>query len=205
MNGSMTAARLRLILIVVIFLVIAAVAGGFLFAHRSLTGYAAQISQLNADADSGDQNIATLRTLENRLDMERATIESARSVVADNATFAERVVSDITRIAAQSGVTITSLEYVDSGTPSSGSSAAPAPTPTTPSAPGQATTTAPTGINKKSISVAVESPIDYTKLMTFIRNIEANRLKLQISTVSLTKEDGNKVGTQSFSIGAYVR
>ena len=92
MNGSMTAARLRLILIVVIFLVIAAVAGGFLFAHRSLTGYAAQISQLNADADSGDQNIATLRTLENRLDMEEATIESARSVVADNATFAERVV-----------------------------------------------------------------------------------------------------------------
>lgn len=204
MSGGMTAKRLRLTLIIAMFLIIAALAGGFVFAQKNLKGYASQISQLNADANSGDQSISTLKQIETRLDQEQGTMEAARSVIADNATFAEQVVSDVTRIAAQSGVTITSLEYVDSSaTGTAGTPATTAPVAAVPTQPG--VSAAPAGVTNKSISVTIESPLEYAKLMNFIRNIESNRLKLQIATVTMTKEQGGKVGTQTFSIGAYVR
>lgn len=212
MKTTLTAQSLRAILAVCIVVVIIAVAGGFFLAHRSLTGYATAISQLNADAETGDQSIATLNQVETRLDSEQATIEAARSVVGESATFADTIFTDINRIAAESGVSITSFEFVNStntGAASGGAqTTAPAPTTATPTAPGAATpttTAAPSGVTQKSISVTIDSPINYDRLMNFLKRIETNDLKLQIASVTLTKDEGNTVGTQSFSIGAYVR
>lgn len=216
MNSAMNARRLRTILIIVMLLIIAAVAGGFIYAQKSLTGYAQEISQLNANADTGDQSIATLKNVENRLKDEKDTIEAAHSVVADNSTFAERVVSDVTRAAAEAKVAIKTVEFVD--TPATGSTAptaAPMATPpaaatTNPlsadrSTAGATATPAAPSISQKSISIAIESPVKYTNLMDFIRRVESNEIKLQIASVNLTKGENGTVTTQTFSIGAYVR
>ena len=216
MNSAMNARRLRTILIIVMLLIISAVAGGFVYAQKSLTGYAQEISQLNANADTGDQSIATLKNVENRLKDEKDTIEAAHSIVADSATFAERVVSDVTRAAAEANVAVKTVEFVD--TPATGS-ATPTTTPTT-TAPVAATTNplavdrsttgnssapAAPAISQKSISIAIESPVKYSNLMDFIRRIESNEIKLQIASVNLTKGENGTVTTQTFSIGAYVR
>lgn len=206
MNGQMTAKRLRIVLIAAMIVVILAVGGGFFFAHKSLLGYAKTISQLNADADTGDQSIATLRSLEEKLDSEQDSIDAAKSVISDSSSFATTVYQDINRIAGESGVTIASFEFVNSSsttTPAAGQAAPTTPaTTTTPAAPAATT---PSGVSQKAVTVTLASPVSYDKLMTFISKIEANDLKLQIASVKLTKEAGGNVGTQTFSIGAYVR
>ena len=209
MKSQMTAKRLRVVLMVAMLLVIVAVGGGFYFAHKSLLGYAKAISQLNADADTGDQSIATLRSLEEKLDSEKQTIDIAQSVVSDSSSFATTVYQDINRIASESGVSIASFEFVNSDTSTSAPATTPQVAPTSP-APAAAQSTpstgaAPSGVSQKSVTVTLASPVSYEKLMTFISKIEANELKLQIAKVNLTKEAGGNVGTQTFSIGAYVR
>lgn len=213
MNSQLTARKLRMLLFAVMILVIAATVGGFIFAHKNLVGYATTISQLNANADSGDQSIATLRELEKRLESEQDTKQAAREVVADSQSFADRVVGDVTKIAAESGVTLSSFEFVN--TPAAGAtapSATPgAAAPIAPTTPGATPATSPTatavpsGVSQKSISVTLGSPLTYDQLLAFIRRVESNDLKLQISAVNITKSADGTVGTQTFSIGAYVR
>jgi hypothetical protein len=201
MNGAMTAKKLRLTLLVVMALVIAAVAGGFLFVERNLRDYATSISRLNADAQSGDQNIQTFKNLEKRLSEEQSTIAAARSIVADNTTYTKQVIDDISRIAAESGVVVTSLEF-----PKDAASAATPAAPTT-ATPGQTTTTtpAPAGVTKKTITVSVQSPLKYSNLLSFIQKIETNDLKMQLTSVTLAKEKDDAVTTQTFNIEVYVR
>ncbi len=202
MKNGMTAKKLRALLIVLMLLSIIATVGGFLFFQNQLTGYATAISKLNADADSGDQSIQTLRTIESRLSTEQDTITKAKSVVANNATFAEEVVRDISAIAAKSGVTITNFEFNDTA-------AATTTTPTAPAAAGSASaaaaTTIPSGVTKKVMTISIDSPLPYTNLMNFLKNIEGNDLKIQVPSVSITKGEGNLVDTQTFSIEVYVR
>lgn len=211
MKDKLTAKSLRLILSAAMVVVVAAVLGGFFFAHQSLTGYAKAISQLNADAQTGDQSIATLNQIETRLNSEQATIQAARSVVGSSASFADTVFSDVNRIAASSGVTITSFEFINSSTSSTPTAATTAPAATASGATGTASTPtatsggAPAGVTQKSISVTIDSPVRYDRLMDFIKKIETNGLKLQIANISLTKDKDGMVGTQAFSIGAYVR
>lgn len=202
MTGSMTASRLRAVLLVSVVLIIVAITGGFLYAQRNLSGYATQISTMNANAQSGDANIQTLRGLQSRLEQERLTIASARSIVADSATFSDQAVSDITRIAAESKVNITGFEFIESA--SNGATTPATPT-TTPGAGAQPSPAATGSVTKKVVSVTLESPLPYAKLMDFIRRIETNDLKMQFAGVNMAKEQGSNVTTQTFSIEVYVR
>ncbi len=205
MKGGMNASRLRNILAVSVVVLIVTIAGGFLFAQRNLNAYATQISTMNADAKSGDTNIQTLLNVQKRLEQEQSTIANARSVVADSATFSDLVVNDISRIASESGVSITGFEFVESAT--AGTVTTPTTAPATPGAPGAAApvATVPGGVSKRVVSVSLESPLRYASLMEFIRKIETNDLKMQFASVSMTKDDGDKVATQTFSIEVYVR
>ncbi len=205
MKSSMTATRLRLILSVVMILIVVAASAGFWFAQRSLREYASAISALNADASSGDQNLQTLNGLQARLDAERTAVDSAHALVADQATYADQVIADVTRIAAQAGVRITSFEFVEDV---AAAPTAPAGTTTAPPATGTPTPTssvAPAGVVKKTVSVSIESPLTYSALMKFLSGIETNPLKMQIPSVTMTKGEGNDVSTQQFSIEVYVR
>lgn len=203
MKGGMNASRLRSILAVTVIVIAIGIAGGFWFAHRNLNAYATQISTMNADAKSGDTNIQTLLNVQKRLEQEQTTIANARSIVADSATFSDLVVNDISRIANESGVSITGFEFVESAGTGTAAPATVAP----PATPGASAPTAaiPGGVSKRVVSVSLESPLRYASLMEFIRKIETNDLKMQFASVSMTKDEGANVATQTFSIEVYVR
>lgn len=203
MNRAMTAKRLRTILLIAIVFTLAAIIGGFIFVQQNMHNYATQISKLNADANSGDQNIATLRGLEATMKDKQAAMQSARSLVADSSSYADTAINDISRIAAKSGVTISSFEFADVDAATTGTPAAAAPATTAP--PATATAPTPPGVIQKTITVAVDSPLKYSSLMDFLRGIETNPLKLQIDTVTMAKDQGDKVSTQTFSIKVNVR
>ncbi len=202
MKNGMTARRLRIVLFIIMIAIVAAAASGFLYVKSGLEHYAATISQLNADAASGDSNIQTLRGLKSKLEQEQEVIKKTQSVVANSADFADKVIGNISNIAAQTGVTITGVEFTDS----SGSAA-----PTT-SAPPQATGTSTTpatastpGVTKRTVSVSIKTPLEYSTLMQFLGALESNDLKMQPTSLTLSKDQGSQVGTQSLLIEVYVK
>lgn len=206
MKNGMTAKKLRVVLVIVMLLSAGATIGGFLYIQHSLSGYAQAISKLNADAASGDESIQILRKLEARLSSEQSTIDKAKSVVTDNATFTDKAIDDISDIAARSGVRIVSYEFSSTTpavAPAPAGAAAQTPATTAPTTP--AATPIPGGVTKRTVTVAIETPLDYTNLMNFIKNIETNELKMQIPNITMSKATGNQVATQTFLIEVYVR
>lgn len=199
-----TARKLR-ILLSMIMLLIATVAGsGFFFVQKQLRDYATSITSLNADAQSGDESIRTLKELKTKLDKEEPTIELARSLAADSSTYNDRVINDLSRIASQSGMSITSFTFSASGT-----STTTQPSPTAGSQTGQAnvmpSTGSTNGITQKTIAINTQNPVSYTSVMTFLQLVETNPLKMHVDSVSMTKGTGNSVTTNAFTIQVYVR
>lgn len=201
MKKGMTARKLRIVLFIVMFAIFGLAAGGFMYAKSGLDSYATSISKLNADAESGDSNIQTLRKLKTTLEQERSTIEQARSVVASSTDYADKVISNISSIASESGVTITSIEFSDAaGSATAGTTSPPQGTGTT--APAGST---PAGLTKRSVLVSIKTPLEYTTLMKFIGAIESNTLKMQLTNLNLTADSGGQVNTQALTIEVYVR
>lgn len=210
MKNNLTAAGMRLILIGTLVLLFGAAAGGFWYMHRNLQAYAAEISNLNTEAKSGESNIKILEGLGNSLKERQEIIEDARSLIASNNDFPDRAVSDLLRIGSESRVNIASIEYTDlSSTGASAGTTAPAaaaPTSPTPGAPPQASSeTAIPGVTKKTLAVVLQSPLPYQNLLQFIERVESNELKMQISSVSIAKGQGDNVTIQPLTVGVYVR
>ena len=203
MKKGLTARKLRIVLIISMLLIAAAATAGFMYAKAGLDDYAQAISRLNADAQSGNTNILTLKKLQTRLDSEQAVINDARNIVASSSNYTDTVIDNISSIARNSGVSVSSISFLDDST--TAAAAAPTATPGTPATPG--TTTAPTasGVTKKTVSVTIGSPLSYDALITFLKNLESNDLKMQPTSVSMTKDKGNLVSTQPFTIEVYVR
>lgn len=207
MKSTMTAKRLRAVLLAGMLAIIVLAVAGFVFAQNSLNNYALEISKQNADAQTGDQNIQTLRKLETVLTERQSIVQKANSIVAENSTYADRAISDITRIAAQSGVSLGGFEFIGDAAATGAATGAPT-APATPVAGAPVTaapTTAPAGVSKKSISVTLGTPLKYSSLMKFIDGIENNSLRMQIKSVSMTKDQDDMVGTQPFVIEVYVQ
>ena len=200
-RSTVTARSLRVILAVTIVLILAASIAGFYFAQKELRSYSATISELNANAKSGDNNITAYRRLTEELAKNQASASKAKSIVAQSKEFKyqDQIVTDLSAIAAKSKVTI--LSYSFGATTAAAGTATPAPAPST-TAP---VTTPASGLNTKSVSITINSPLEYTNLMAFIREIESNPLKMQIGSVSLTKGTGTTVASQGFTIEVYVQ
>jgi hypothetical protein len=211
MRGSLTASKLRTILMISIVAVIVAVSAGFYFFQKQLKAYATEISVLNADAKAGSDDLQALQSLQNTLEEEQGAIEKARSIVAESQKyqFQDQIVNDISNIASDNGVVVTQFNFAGGqesadGTTAPATSGAAAATPAADTQTPDAKPT-PSSLKTESVSVSIESPLPYNRLMNFIRAIEQNSLKMQIASVSLTKEEGSNVTTQSFNLEVYVR
>ncbi len=203
MKNGLTAQRLRVVLIIGMVIITVAATAGFMYAKAGLDAYALAISSLNADAQSGNTNILTLKNLQTRLDNEQDLVNETRGIVGSSAGYTDTVINNISSIARNSGVSVTSINFVDDAETGAATTA---PTTATPAAPG--TTPAPvatSGVTKKIVSVTLANPLSYDALMSFLKNLESNELKMQPTNVSMTKDKGSLVTTQPFTLEVYVR
>ncbi|HRJ06097.1 MAG TPA: hypothetical protein PK096_00815 [Candidatus Saccharibacteria bacterium] len=193
-SAGLNARKLRLLLLLsMIFIMVVAVVG-FYFMQRQLHSYADSISHLNADAASGDQNLTTLRALQTQLDEKAGIISKTKAIVAESKQYVyqDQIIEDLTRIGQESGVTVTGFTFTSPAAADG----------TTPTA------TAPTAVStlkSQKVTVSIASPLNYDNLMKFIKKIELNSMKMQISSVSITREKGSNVSSDSFTIEVYVR
>lgn len=210
MKLTLNAKILRIILFVSMVLIVAGAAAGFIFARKELQAFATSISQLEADAASVDSNVETLKQLETTVKENGDIKAKAEAIAVPASQYPVAVIANITEIANQAGVSLTSINYGDgagntaSGTPQTtpttdGTSAVPGSTP----APAAGAT--PSGVTKKTVNVTTESPVNYDALMKFIKGIETDDMFMHITKISLTKGIDNSVNTQPFTVEVYVR
>ncbi|MDN5275002.1 MAG: exported protein of unknown function [Candidatus Saccharibacteria bacterium] len=193
--GALTATRLRIILAVSLLLIEVL---GSLFvtnADRILKSYAAEVSQVRADANASQNNVQTLRKIQQELLANKDAIARTNGIVADSQSYQyqDQIITDLNDYAKRANITLTNLDFL-----------ATAPSGTTTPAP-TGGTTAVAGVKTTSVSVTIKNPVEYDRLLRFIKSIEENLTKMQISSIGLAKDSGGGVTSQVLTIEVYIR
>jgi hypothetical protein len=193
----LTATQLRIILSISLFAILAMTVTLAFFAYGGLRGTAIDVSHAGADADASQTNLQILQQIQQKLAEEKDVIERANSIVADSKSYQyqDQILTDLKDYASKAGITITNIDFAASATAATPGSAPPA-----------TTAPAPTGVKTTSVSVTLKNPIDYVSLLRFIKSIEQNLTKMQISKISLAKgTTGSDVSSEALTIEVYIR
>ena len=205
--SSLTAQKLRLILIASISLLLIIGAGMFLYTRDILAGYATDVKKVSNAAEASAQDLAALSTLKTKLSEDRETVERTRNLVADSQSFAyqDQIIKDITTLANKANVPIAGFQFNGEGAASAGAAATTPP----PSAGASATAATPqvTGLKTVSVSINLGSPIKYNDIMQFVGMIEQNLTKMQLTGISMNRDTNaaDGVSVSALTVEVYVR
>jgi hypothetical protein len=202
-----TPATLRLILSIGLALAIVGAGIIFTLASTQLRDVATTVSHKVADAKASQNNLANLKKIEKFLADNKEAVTRANDIVAESKSYEyqNQIINDLKTYAAASGVSIKSFDFSagNSATPTTPAPAAGATA--TPSAEPAATPAAPT-LKSTTVSITLDSPLVYNNLLHFVKAIEQNLTKMQISAITLSKGAGNnQVTTDALSSEVYIR
>ena len=221
---SLSATKLKMVLIAT--LVILVLLGGvlFWFVRGQLVEYAIQVRETTANASTSDASIARLQKLQKALNDDKDAVKRAASIAGDGQTFEyqERILEDLSTYEKKAGIRITSINFDEVKESTTTSAITPSelaePGTSDPASavggeiPGgtEGETAAPTSALKEvSITISIENPVTYKSIMQFIRLLEFNLPKMQISEVSFTNTDvgSNKLVLQypTMTIRTYIK
>jgi hypothetical protein len=199
MKGKpLTATMLRLVLCSLLF-AIAIVAGIIItiMLDDQLKPFAVDVSHTVIDANASNDNVQKIQKIQKELANDKDAIDRASSIVADSQSYEyqDQIITDLNDYANRASIVITNIDF-SAGTASKGT--------TTPAAtPAPA---GPTGVKSTPISVTLKNPVVYDNLLRFIKSIEQNLTKMQISKVSLAKGAGsNDISSEVLTIEVYIR
>jgi cytoskeletal protein RodZ len=187
-----TAANLRIILFVIVFLMIGVGLVGFYLARKTIQSYAVSVSHSVADSEASADNVHTLQTIQKELTEQQSAVVKASEIAAPSSTYQNQVITDIDTYATLADVQVQNFGF---SAPVAGTTA-----PTTATAGG---ITSPTS----TVIVTIGSPVAYTNLLEFIQEIENNLPKMQISSINISRSvsgsDSNLVTTDTLTIEVF--
>lgn len=207
-KSQFTPATLRLVLTVSLILAIVGAGIIFTYASAQLKGTATTVSHKVADAKASQNNLANLKRIEKFLADNKDSVVRANEIVAESKSYEyqNQIINDLKTYAAVSNVSIKSFDFA-AGNSATASTATPAAGTTTPPAtdPGTAAPAAST-LKSTTVSITLDSPLAYTNLLRFVKAIEENLTKMQISAITLSKgTTDSQVATDALSIEVYIR
>ncbi len=212
-TSSLTPSKLRAILSVCMFLLLAAAIGLFAFGYRVLADYSAAARTTAAQAQASNSTLQDLKKTEAELKANSETVARASQIVAESKSYVyqDQIIRDINNFATNSGITVTNITFADAKvTPTTVSAPVASATPTAAGGPVTGTATAsPVGVKSMTATVTLKNPVSFTSMLRFIHSIEGGLFKMRISQVTLSRSGDSKspdeVTSDALTIEVYVR
>lgn len=161
--------------------------GGYLL-HRSLSGYVMEVNHLKIDSEINEQGIANAQRLRRVLDDNQESVERAAAIVADTKyyKYQDQIVRDISAYAAASNITVLGFDFTSS-TPNK--------------------TTVVKGIKTINATISLKSPVQYANYLRFLKLIERNLTRMQITQVDISNDlrAPGAISSPIISLEVYVR
>ena len=174
-KSTMTARKLRALLISVIVIAVAGAVVGFYFAHNLLQEYAKTVSQSVANSTASGGGIQSLEKLQEELAAKQEVIVKSSSLIALTQDYQNQAIKDIDTYAAAIGIGISNYGFT-----------APA-----------GATTGGAATSGSIVTVTLANPIVYSQLLTFMKAIEGNLPKMQINSINLTRIEGDNTSVRA--------
>ena len=203
-SSGLDAPKLRIVLIVSIIILAGASAGLFWYFRSQLISYAEQVEKDTTAASVSSSDVNKLKALKEELENNQVAVTRAKNIVADSRSYQyqNQIVDDINIYAKKAGIAVTNYAFTDPSTGAGGEAAASPDGAAVPAAP-----TLPEGLKSVSVSLTLKNPIEYQSIITFIRYIEANLTKMQVSGVAFSKTSpgSTQVSVDPITIEVYIK
>ena len=195
--AKLTAVNLRVVLIVSIVFLAAFGGAGFYLFHQQLAAYADEVNTDSAKAETSTQDISKLQQLEGEIKNDNVAITRAAKIVADSKQYQyqDQIINDIDAYANVAGIKIAGFTFDTSAAGTAGSTTGG----TTPTTTGGATTapavTAPAGLKITTATITLaQGQNSFKSIMNFLKSIEQNLTKMNLSGISLQRNTGTSGG-----------
>lgn len=176
------------VLIGLIVLLVIGIGAGSWFLQKTLTERATETDHTKIDAELSQTELQRAKSLEIYLNQNKAAVEKAQSVVAETKTYQyqNQIVNDIESYAAKAGVSILGYSFpVDTSAAKPDAS----------------------GLKTVGATLTLKNPVDYVSYLKFLKYIEQNVTKMQITDITLTpdRNNPNQVDSPTVGLKVYVR
>lgn len=188
---QLKATSLRTFLIISIFLLLTISVVGFYFAQNYLRELAVKNLPQETNTTATSTTANETKAIQAELAKYQDIGNKSSSFFASSQTYQNQITNDIKSYGSVSGISINNFSF-DQSTSSSSDSRS---------------TSSSGGLNSKNVVITIESPVQFTKLMKFIKGIESNLPKMQVSNISITPSSSSKeaVNVEPITIDYYVR
>lgn len=170
-KSPLSAIGLRRIFITSIIFMIILLIFGFSWLSQWLEDQHREADHAKIDAEIARSNVAQLQQLRTYIDDNQATINRAEAIVSEASQYQHQVIRDIDTFASQTGVTVQGYNFESAEG-------------------GGASTTAASGTTATNVTVTLKNPVSFTNYMRFLKAIEQNLTRMQVTGVSISP-DGN--------------
>ena len=193
----MTPRRMNHVLKITILLLVIVVAGGIYFADKQLKSIASDTARLRAQVEIGDKQLTTYQATKQKVDSLSYVQELAGKVLPEQQEQS-LTVAEISQFALRARLTVEDITFIDTTKTT---------TTKTKSTDKKAKSTIPKGVSVIPMSIKFQDGSRYDYLLEFLKSVEDNRRKMQVTNISLTPDADNRALLKSVTVelNLYVR
>jgi len=169
-NSHIKATTIRVLMIIFLLLIISLSTVGFYFAQNYLTEASMKNEDTSLVTSSVNKSTSATKKIQDDIAKYQPVADKANSVFASNQDYQSQILKDLKSYASVNGISIDSYEF---NKPS-----------------GSGAKTSESG--KNNINITLNSSIQFTKLIKFIKAIETNAPKMQITELNISPIAGSK-------------
>lgn len=182
----MTATKLRYVLIALIVVLVAGFGAGAWWVQGMLADKVRETDHAKTDADLSATELQQLKQLDKQLEDQQDVVERAKQIAATSAQYQyqDQVIKDVSDYAARYGIQVNTFDFSTTNK----------------------NATAVNGAKKTPFTVTLRGPLSYTTFMSFLRDLEGNLTKIQVTSLTLAPDkDPNKITNPSLSCEVYLK
>jgi type II secretory pathway component PulM len=183
-NKSLQATSVRSALTFLLIAVVVVSTAGFYFAQDWLNNMANDISSNSTSADPSDSSAQALATIKTEIAKNKSAADKASSLISTSASYKDQMTKDINKYASQAGL---SIKSINTNQPSRASDMG-------------------NNIKVGFASVTFNNPVSLQSLLQFLKGVESNTPKMQVSGIDITAQDSSKaVDVKPLTIEGYFK
>ncbi|RWZ79736.1 MAG: hypothetical protein EOT04_00545 [Candidatus Chaera renei] len=192
----MNAIKLSRLLMTAILLMIGAVAASYYFSSKLLSANVAQTNAIKAQAATASEDITRLKLLASELQNKQDAVNRASQIVSDTKQYQyqDQIVKDMNAFAAAAGVRVLGYDFSN---------------PQNKAAPGgqPQASLGIKGVKTINAVVTLDKPVDFDSFLRFLKAIENNLTKMQITGVNMIPDLNNpsQINNPTVGLQIYVR
>jgi Tfp pilus assembly protein PilO len=193
----MTPRRMNHVLKITILVFVIGVAAGIYFADKQLKSIATDTARLRAQVEIGDKQLTTYQATKQKVDSLSYVQELAGKVLPEQQEQS-LTVAEISQFALRARLTVEDITFIDTTKTT---------TTKTKSTDKKAKSTIPKGVSVIPMSIKFQDGSRYDYLLEFLKSVEDNRRKMQVTNISLTPDADNRALLKSVTVelNLYVR